>query len=178
MTTFFLVCIFIAELLLTGLLILAGYMLVSGIISVPWVRTRKKISQAMMDLAEIKPGQRVLDLGSGDGSLVLEAGKRGAIGVGIEQIGFLVRLSRCRAKFAKQPDCTFIRANIFKTELPDADIIFTYLFPEFNKKLTPILKQRYPSGTRVVSRDFVFEDLKEISQKKLGMTMLFLYEIS
>ncbi len=178
MKTLILFCIFLTELFLIGLLIFAGYLLVSGVVSVPWVRTRKKISKAMMDLAELQPGQCVLDLGSGDGSLVLEAAKLGAIGVGIEQMGWLVRVSRFRARRAKLENATFLRANIFKTDLPDADVIFAYLFPEFNERLTPILKKRYPAGTRVISRDFRFKDLKEIEQQTLGFTTIYLYEIT
>ena len=161
-----------------GLLILAGYMLVSGILTVPWVRTRKKISMAMMSLAKIKHGDRILDLGSGDGSLVLDAVEKGAIGVGIERITWLVWLSRLRARFSKkQGKASFRKGNIFKEELPDADVVFTYLFTEVNERLTPILLKRYPSKTRVVSRDFTFKRLKKIEEKTVGSTTLYLYEI-
>jgi len=178
MNTAIVILIAVTELFFLGLLLLTGYMLISGILTVPWVRTNKKISSAMMNLACIKDGDRILDLGSGDGSLVLHAVDSGAHGIGIERIALLVYFARLRAwLLRKQDKASFQRGNMFNINLPDADVVFAYLFPEINKRLVPRLIKRYPSKTRVVSRDFSFTDLVEIRREDIGKTKLYLYEI-
>ena len=59
----------------------------------PYVQTPMEIVERMLRMAEVKPGDRVIDLGSGDGRIVIEAAKRGATGLGVDLDGSLVKLA-------------------------------------------------------------------------------------
>jgi SAM-dependent methyltransferase len=147
-------------LLILALLFLLS-LVVNALLTVPWVPTGRKIGRRMYELVGLKPGERVLDLGCGDGSLLLTAAKEfGARGVGYEIHPGLVWLAKLRAAVGgASSQVEYRRGNFYKADLPDADVIATYLFSEVQEKLEPILKARFPSGTRVVSRTFVYPTL-------------------
>lgn len=147
--------------------------------SVPWVRTPRWKTKRMLALAGLRPGERMLDVGSGDGSTVIDAARDfGATGHGVEMQWSLYWFSMLRARFlGLSKKATFTRGSMYKVDLPDADVVFSYLFPELNAKLEPILKKRYPAGTRVVSRTFSFPSLREVGREKIGAETVFLYEI-
>ena len=173
-----LVAAIFVEIILFICLALIGYFLILGAVTVPWVRTRSSIAKAMLNLAEYKPHERVLDLGSGDGTIVFEAVAQGGGGAGMEQIGLLVRFSRLRAMVQGCTNRTqFIKANIFSADFPQAQVITSYLFPAVNARVEPRLKELFPRGTRVVSRDFGFPTLHLIKERQERGYNLFLYEI-
>ncbi len=170
--------------LIQGFLLLfmffVAYMSYRGVTGVPWIRSRTIYSKAMLELAQIKPGERIVDFGSGDGSIVIHAAKQyGATGIGYEHLGSLVLLSRMHARFKRVSDrVEFRRKNFLNEEkLPSADVICTYLFPEVNKKLERLLIRDYPSGTRVVSRTFQFHVLKFIASKNVNHETIYLYHL-
>ena len=72
---------------------------------------------------------------------------------------------------------TFSRGDMFSRPLPDADLVFCYLFPELNVRLEPILKKRYPPGTRVVSRTFSFPGLRETARETIGAETVYVYHL-
>lgn len=161
---------------LNFLLVLLIYFLYHGITSVPWVRTPNRVAREMLTLANLTAGERVLDLGSGDGTIVLTAQKMGARGIGIERLWPLVLFSRLRAKFTKHGDgARFIHADFFSGDFPDADVITAYLFPEVNIKLENKILKGYKKGTRIVSRDFLFPGLPLVKNVKSGSHKLLLY---
>ena len=167
-----------AELVLIALLLLVAYFSLNGIFTVPWVRTKKNVTQAMFELAQVKEGETVVDYGSGDGSVVLDAAEKGAHGIGIERLRLLVWFSKLRAKNRNTSGTVrFIQGNMFDLEPPHADVVFLYLFPEFNKRLEPIFLKHYPSGTRIVTRDFLFPNLPLIATKNIEDTKLNFYKI-
>lgn len=175
---FLLVAAMIVEILLFLSLGLVGYFLILGALTVPWVRTRSSIAREMLELAKYESHERVLDLGSGDGTIVFEAVGKGGGGVGIEQVGLLVHYARLKAKWLGVSGKTqFVKANIFTATLPEAQVITSYLFPAVNVRVEPRLKELFPSGTRVVSHDFCFPTLRLIEQRKERGYNLFLYEI-
>ena len=147
--------------------------------SVPLVRTPRWKTKRMLALAGLKPGERMLDVGSGDGSTAIDAARDfGALGHGIEMQWSLYWFSKLRARCLGLSDrATFTRGSMFRGSLPDADVVFSYLFPELNEKLEPILKNRYPAGTRVVSRTFSFPGLREVGREKIGTETVFLYQL-
>lgn len=147
--------------------------------SVPWVRTPRWKTRRMLTLAGLKPGERMLDAGSGDGSTAIDAARDfGALGHGIEMQWSLHWLSRLRARrLGLSAKATFTRGSMFRGRLPDADVVFSYLFPELNARLEPILKNRYPAGTRIVSRTFPFPTLTEIGRDRVGAETIFLYRL-
>jgi hypothetical protein len=99
-----------------------------------------------------------MDLGSGDGKIVIAAAKRGAKSLGIEYNPDMVKLATENAQKAGVSNrASFRRADIFETDFSQATVITLYLLPTLNMKLRPQLLQMKP-GTRVVSHSFTMED--------------------
>lgn len=166
-----------ALLLLAVAFALVVYFLVQGMSSVPWVRTKHQMSRRMLELAGFKAGDRILDLGSGDGSIVFQAVSMGGEGIGMERLWPLVVYSRLRSKVFGQGRATFLQGDLFQDELPSAQIVTAYLFPEVNARLEPRLRDRFPAGTRVVSRDFEFPTLRKVAVERCGGSTLHVYEL-
>ena len=121
--------------------------------TVPYVQTPMEIVHRMLRMAEVKKGDHVIDLGSGDGRIVIEAAKRGASGLGVDLDPGLVTLATENAKRAGVAErAQFEVKDIFETDLSKADVVTMYLLPEVNAKLLPRLLKLAP-GTRIVSHD-------------------------
>jgi SAM-dependent methyltransferase len=121
--------------------------------TVPYVQTPMEIVERMLRMAEVKKGDYLIDLGSGDGRIVIEAAKRGARALGVDIDPNLVRDATENARKAEVADRTqFMVKDIFETDLSAASVVAFYLLPEFNAKLLPKLLALKP-GTRIVSHD-------------------------
>jgi SAM-dependent methyltransferase len=121
--------------------------------TVPYVVTPMEIVERMMRMGEVGKGDYVIDLGSGDGRIVIEAAKRGARGMGVDIDPDLVAAANENAKRAGVADrAKFVQQDIFETDLSPASVVTMYLLPEFNRKLLPRLLALRP-GTRIVSHD-------------------------
>jgi len=180
MYTFLLIVVFFIQFLLLLALVFLITTLGFGLAGVPWVPTRSKIGKKMFELAELKPGEIVVDFGCGDGALLFTAVKdfKAAKGIGYEIHPALRWIGQLRAKFKGISDKIDLRGgNFFKIELPKADVIATYLFPETQVKLEPLLKKYYPSGTRVISRTFKYPTLPLIKTDVVQGETLYLYLI-
>jgi len=180
MNTFLIFVVFFIQFLLVLAMLFLVTTLGFGLIGVPWVPTHSKIGKKMFELAELKPGEIVVDFGCGDGSLLLTAVKyfKAAKGIGYEIHPGVRWLGWLRARFSGVADKIDLRGgNFFKAELPKADVIATYLFPETQIKLEPLLKKYYPSGTRVISRTFKYPSLPLIKTGEAQGEKLYLYLI-
>jgi SAM-dependent methyltransferase len=112
-----------------------------------------EIVERMLRMAEVKKGDHVIDLGSGDGRIIIEAAKRGATGMGVDLDGSLVKLATENAGKAGVGDKTQFRVmDLFDADLSPATVVAFYLLPNFNEKLLPRLLKLKP-GTRIVSHD-------------------------
>jgi len=121
--------------------------------TVPYVNTPMEIVERMLRMAQVRSGDYVVDLGSGDGRIVIEAAKRGARGLGVDLDPSLVKLAARNADRAGVADrARFEVRDIFETPLAPASVVTMYLLPEFNAKLLPRLIALKP-GTRIVSHD-------------------------
>ena len=124
-------------------------------IGVSFVRSNKKKIRVMLELADMKPGTVIIDLGSGDGTLLIEAAKKGARSYGAELNPFLVLVSRIKARFSGVSDTVSIaRKDIFSVSLRDADIVFLYLSPQVIEKLKEKFASELKSGAKIVSNTF------------------------
>ncbi len=123
-----------------------------------WVPTAQALVDRMLDLAQVKPSDLLMDLGSGDGRTVITAAKRGTRAIGVEYNPDMVELSRRNAKEAGVGEmATFMQADLFATDFSKANVITMFLLPSINLKLrTKILDMR--PGTRVVSNSFDMGD--------------------
>jgi SAM-dependent methyltransferase len=126
---------------------------------VPFVVTPDNVTLAMLQLAGVGPQDHVIDLGSGDGRIVITAAKRfGASGLGVEIVPDLVRQSQDnarRAGVAARVD--FRTQDLFETDLARASVITMYLLPDVNLQLRDRLLALAP-GTRIVSHDWDMGD--------------------
>ena len=121
--------------------------------TVPYVQTPMEIVERMLRMAEVGRDDYVIDLGSGDGRIIIEAAKRGARGMGVDLDPNLVKLATENARKAGVANQTqFVVKDIFETDLSAATVVAFYLLPDFNAKLLPALLKLKP-GTRIVSHD-------------------------
>jgi SAM-dependent methyltransferase len=113
----------------------------------------------MLEMARVGPRDVVLDLGSGDGRIVITAASRfGARGLGVEIVPELVERSRRNARAAGVAErVRFVEQDLFTTDLGPATVITMYLLPELNLQLRPRLLALAP-GTRIVSHDWDMDD--------------------
>jgi SAM-dependent methyltransferase len=122
---------------------------------VPFVVTPDNVTREMLKLADVKAADLVIDLGSGDGRIVIVAARQfGARGLGVEIVPELVEKSRDNARRAGVADRAEFRVqDLFATDLSQATVITMYLLPEVNLQLKPRLRKLRP-GTRIVSHDW------------------------
>lgn len=126
--------------------------------TVPFVVSPEEVVDRMLRIADIGPADRVIDLGSGDGRIVIGAAARGARALGIDIDPSLVDKARGRAAAAGMTErATFRSEDLFDTDLSGATVVTMYLLPEVNLKLRPKLLRLAP-GTRVVSHDWNMGD--------------------
>ena len=126
---------------------------------VPFITTPDHVTVAMLELAGVGPRDHVIDLGSGDGRIVITAARRfGASGLGVEIVPDLVAQSREHARRAGVAARTrFEVQDLFATDLAPATVVTMYLLPEVNLALRPRLLALQP-GTRIVSHDWDLGD--------------------
>jgi SAM-dependent methyltransferase len=121
--------------------------------TVPYVQTPMEIVERMLRMAEVGRGDYVIDLGSGDGRIIIESAKRGARGLGVDIDPNLVKHATENAQRAGVADrARFEVRDVFETDLSAATVVAFYLLPNFNAKLMPALLKLKP-GTRIVSHD-------------------------
>ena len=144
---------------------------------VPFITTPDNVTLAMLEVARVGPRDFVIDLGSGDGRIVIVAAQRfGARGLGVEIVPDLVKLSREHARSAGVADRTeFLEQDLFATDLSKASVITLYLLPDVNLALRPKLLA-LKAGTRVVSHDWEMADWAPdktltvpVPDKKIGL---------
>ena len=128
---------------------------------VPFITSPDNVSLEMLNTAGVQRGDHVIDLGSGDGRIVILAAKRfGATGLGVEIDPALVERSKANARNAGVTDkVEFLEQDLFKTDLAPATVVTLYLLQEVNLQLRPAILALKP-GTRIVSHDWDMGDWK------------------
>lgn len=130
-------------------------------LSVPYVPTPPDVVEAMLKVAKVSRSDYLIDLGSGDGRIVINAAKQyGARGFGVDLNPVRIDEANANARQAGVTDkVAFYQRDLFETELSDASVITMYLLPRVNIELRPKLLALKP-GTRVVSHDFSMDEWK------------------
>jgi cyclopropane fatty-acyl-phospholipid synthase-like methyltransferase len=123
---------------------------------VPFVPTPPEVVDRMLEMAQVKSGDVIYDLGSGDGRILIRAAKRyGVQGVGIEIDADLVQKAKDNAFKEKVDDLVEFRVqDALTVDVSPATVVTLYMLPEFNAKLRPIFDKELKPGSRVVSHDF------------------------
>jgi precorrin-6B methylase 2 len=115
-----------------------------------WVPTTYPMIAKMLDLAKVKPDDLAIDLGSGDGRMVIAVARRGARAIGVEWNPELIALSKRRAKAAGVAHkVRFVRHDMFTYDISEATLLPLFMLPEQFEKLTPKFLSLRP-GTRIV----------------------------
>ena len=122
----------------------------------PYVQTPQNVVDRMLEVAKVGPKDFVIDLGSGDGRMIITAArKHGARGFGVDLDRRLVTLSnRLAAKAGVADRAVFYERDIYQTDVSPATVVTIYLLPEVNLMMRPILLSKLKPGTRVVSHDY------------------------
>jgi hypothetical protein len=122
----------------------------------PYVQTPQNVVDRMLEVAKVGPKDFVIDLGSGDGRMIITAAKKhGARGFGVDLDRRLVMLSnRLAAKAGVADRAVFYERDIYQTDVSPATVVTIYLLPEVNLMMRPILLSKLKPGTRVVSHDY------------------------
>lgn len=145
---------------------------------VPYVETPPAVVDGMLDLAELQPGERLIDLGSGDGRIVLAAARRGASALGVELAPDLVRRAREAARFeGLEARASFRRDDLFVVPLRDADVVTLYLLPGVNLRLRPKLLAELRAGARVVSHAFDMADWAPDAHRSIDGKNVYLWVV-
>jgi hypothetical protein len=122
---------------------------------VPYVQTPQNVVEAMLELAGVRGTDFLIDLGSGDGRIVITAAQKyGASGIGVDYDSYLVRESTENAVKAGVADrARFVKEDFFDSDLSAATVVTMYLLPEYNVRLRPKLLRELRAGARIVSHD-------------------------
>ena len=143
--------------LVFGLVVLVG---------APYLPTLKPSMQNAFDLLDLKPGQRLLELGSGDGRVLLEAGKRGIRATGYELNPVLVTYSKLLTwRYRKLVVVKW--GNYWQAKWPKTDAIYVFLMQKYMGKLDNKIVQTYPNtNVKLVSLAFTIPGKKPVKQVK------------
>lgn len=122
----------------------------------PFITTPSEVVERMLALAGTGPADLVVDLGSGDGRIVIAAARKfGARGLGIELDRALVTKSRDNARLANVSDrVTFVHGDVLLSDISQATVVTVYLLPSLIDKLQPRFIEELSPGTRIVSHAF------------------------
>jgi hypothetical protein len=122
----------------------------------PYVQTPQNVVDRMLQVAKVGPADYVIDLGSGDGRMVITAAQKyGARGFGVDLDRRLVELANKRAASAGVADrAAFYERDLYETDLTAASVVTIYLLPEVNLMVRPRLLSTLKPGTRVVTHDY------------------------
>jgi SAM-dependent methyltransferase len=131
-------------------------------LDVPYVPTKEPIVDRMLEMAKVKPGDVLYDLGCGDGRIVIAAAKRfGIRGVGIDIDPQRIAEAQENARKAGVADrVQFIQGDLFDADIKGASVVTLYLLPEVNLRLRPKLLSDLKPGTRIVSHNYDMGDWK------------------
>jgi len=143
----------------------------------PYVPTKMKIARQMVELAKIQTGDKVFDLGCGDGRIVFLAAEKGANATGVEISLPIYFWAKFKQKIHKKPG-RIIHGSMWKIDLSNADVIFTYLFPEMMQRFFSDIYPKLKKGCRIVSHGFALKDLTPVQtwqpeNEKRGKIMIY-----
>jgi predicted RNA methylase len=126
----------------------------------PYYPTPETIVEKMLQLGGLKAGEKVYDLGSGDGRIVIIAAQKfhaDAVGVELDKDLFKLSTDKIR-KLGLQKTARIVNGDLLKQDYRSADVVTVYLLSGFIDKVQPILDQQLKKGARVVAHDFEFKN--------------------
>jgi ribosomal protein L11 methylase PrmA len=148
-------------------------------LDVPYVPSPNPVVEAMLKLAEVKKTDTVIDLGCGDGRIVITAAQKfGAHGMGVDIDPERIREATENAKKAGVDKLvTFKEGNLFDADIRSASVVTLYLLPDVNLKLRPKLMKDLKPGTRIVSHSFNMGDWKPEKEISLEGRTIYMWRV-
>jgi SAM-dependent methyltransferase len=148
----------------------------------PYVSSPVRVVDLMLEMAKVKPGETVFDLGSGDGRVLIAAAQKyKAKAVGVEISAKLVAEASERIRRAGLTEfARVMQGDILQADLTGADVVTLYLLTKSNAELRPRLEKQLKPGARVVSHDYAVPGWKPTRVEKLDGRqghMIYLYEM-
>lgn len=128
----------------------------------PYYPTPETVVDRMLKLGELKAGEKMFDLGSGDGRIVIMAARKykaDATGVELDDSLFRQSMERIK-KLGLSSSARIIHGDLLQQDYSSADLLTVYLLPVSNDRVTPILEKQLKKGTRIVAHDFEFSAWK------------------
>ncbi len=154
------------------------FLILAMIMGAPAVFSKKPTVERMIDLLRLKPGKKVVDLGAGDGRIVIAAAKSGLQAVGIEINPYLALLGYFNIINSGVGHRAKIKlGSYWKIDLGEYDGVLVYGIPSMMRKLSAKLKAELKPGTPVVSNAFQIPELKLVKNEMVGSDRIYLYEI-
>ncbi|MGE0178763.1 MAG: cyclopropane-fatty-acyl-phospholipid synthase family protein [Sphingomonas sp.] len=145
-------------------------------LDVPYVPTPRAVVAAMLDLAELAPSDYLIDLGSGDGRIVVAAAQRGARALGVDIDPVRVSEGYAAAQLAGvEARTSFRRQDIFDTPIRDATVVAAYLLPAINMRLRPRLLTELRPGTRLVTHAFAMGEWRPDAHRVVDGRNIYLW---
>ncbi|MFA5496177.1 MAG: class I SAM-dependent methyltransferase [Porticoccaceae bacterium] len=147
-------------------------------LDVPFVPTPEDVVDRMLEMAAVKPDDRVIDLGSGDGRIVISAVRdwdvRAALGIDLDPER--VAEARENARQAGIDDrAVFEQGDLFEKDFSDATVLTMYLLPDVNLRLRPVVLETMAPGTRIVSHAFKMGDWEADQFDTVGTNNIYLW---
>ena len=124
----------------------------------PYYPTPETVVEKMLNLGELKRGEKMFDLGSGDGRIVIMAARKfhaDATGVEFDDLLYKQSMDTIRT-LGLAAAARIIHGDLLKQDYSSADLLTVYLLPMSNDKVTPLLEKQLKKGSRVVAHDFEF----------------------
>lgn len=160
------------------LILLAGVMTaVAAWKGAPFVPTPKKAVEVALDLAQVKAGDTLVDIGAGDGRVLVMASKRGAKVIGYELSPFLWLLAVINLIRNKVKGSVKLRDG-FAADMSEVNVLFLFLMPKTLPNLMRELQNKLKQGTRIVTYTFPLKDWQAEAEKSIeGVGKVYLYRV-
>jgi len=150
---------------LTLLVIVLALQFVVLFLGAPYVPTLRKQREVALDLLDLKPGQTLIDLGCGDGAVLISAAKRGVKVVGYEINPVLAFISWLRTRrYGNQ--VKIVQGNFWQKKWPQADGVFVFLTDRYMERLHLNMKNRFKRPVKLLTYGFSIPDKKPTTQKE------------
>ncbi len=144
-----------------GLILTFGFVVFFG---APYLPTLSQQMESALDLVDLKPGDHLLELGSGDGKVLIAAAKRGLVVTGYELNPLLVLIAWLRT-IKYRGKVTVRWGNFWRVKLPDSQGIFVFLLPKYMTKLDKKITQESSRPVKLVSFAFAIPGKPKIAEK-------------
>ncbi len=133
----------------------------------PYYPTPETVVERMLKLGGLKPGEKMYDLGSGDGRvIIMAADKFKADATGVEYDADLWKLSSDQIKaLGLEKRARIIQGDILKQDFAAANLLTVYLLPSSNDRIRPMLEKQLKPGTRIVAHDFMFQGWTPVKEE-------------